>query len=146
MPRAFVLVLAGLLAGTPAAASERDAPPASAAAEPPMVFVAAPNPSRGAVLPFLYAGLAGLQSYDIYSTHEALRRGAVERNPIMAGAVGSQAVMFGVKAAVTTATIVTAERLWRQHRRTQAIVTLVAANSVMAAVAANNAAVLRGMK
>jgi hypothetical protein len=39
-----------------------------------------------------------------------------------------------------------AEVLWRRHRRAEAIATMVAVNSIMAAVALNNASVIRRLR
>ena len=96
---------------------------------------------RPAALPALYLSLAGLQAYDVYSTHAGLARGAAEANPLMAPMAGETAGMIVIKAVSTATTIVIAERLWRTNK-TAAILTMVVANGVMAAVAANNARVL----
>jgi hypothetical protein len=50
--------------------------------------------------------------------------------------------MWALKAASTATTIYCAERLWRTHRRRQAITLLVAANAMMGAIAAHNASIL----
>jgi len=102
--------------------------------------------SRGAVLPSLYVSLAGLQAYDAYSTVTGLRRGAVEANGVMKNVAGNPAALLGVKAGVTAASIVLAERLWKQNRRVAAIATMIATNGVMAAVAARNGSVLRAQR
>ena len=102
--------------------------------------------SRGGVLPSLYVSLAGLQAYDGYSTITGLKRGAVETNGIMKNVAGNPAAMFAMKAGVTAASILMAERLWKQNRRTAAIVTMIATNGLMAAVAARNASVLRAQQ
>jgi len=102
--------------------------------------------SRGSVLPSLYASLAALQAYDGYSTTTGLRHGATEGNGAMKNVAANPAAMWVVKAGVTTASIVAAERLWKQNRRVAAIATMVATNSVMAAVAAHNTSVLRAQR
>ena len=89
---------------------------------------------------------AALNVYDGLSTITALKRGAREANPMMGSVAGNPVALLAVKAGVTTASILFAERLWRQHHRTKAIAMMIAANGVMMAVAANNASVLRGMK
>jgi hypothetical protein len=61
----------------------------------------------------------------------------------VAGSVGQPASIWALKAATTGAAIGVAEKLWRQNRRTQAIVVMVVANGMMASVAARNASVLR---
>ena len=102
--------------------------------------------ARGAALPVLYGTLAGLQAYDGWSTVKAVRLGATESNPAVAGIASNAPAMWAVKAGATMASIYAAERLWRRHRRTEAIITMVAVNGAMAMVAARNASVLRGMK
>jgi len=102
--------------------------------------------SRGAVLPAMYGMLAGLNAYDGWSTVKAVRLGATETNPAVAGVASNAPAMWAVKAGATMASIYAAERLWRRNRRTEAIITMVAVNGAMAMVAARNASVLRGMK
>jgi hypothetical protein len=104
------------------------------------------GPSRGATLPVLYGIMGGLQAYDGWSTVKAVRLGATEANPAVAGIASHAGAMWAVKAGATAASIYAAERLWRRNRRTQAIITMVAVNSAMAMVAAHNASVLRGLK
>jgi hypothetical protein len=154
-------IIVGLLA-TPAFASDpagpsqpaSDHPPAQAASETlpstrvevvhmPADFHA---PSRGAALPVLYGSLAALQAYDAFATLRGVNAGRVEINPMMAGVSSSPAAMWAVKAGVTTAAIVASERLWRAHRRTQAIAVMAIANGVMAAVALHNASVMNGIR
>src|SRR5262245_37962156 len=111
----------------------------------PVPVIAAPvwKPvARPSILPALYAGSAVLQAYDAYSTLKALKLGAVEANPIAQGVVGNPALFIGVKAAVSAASIMAAEKMWKNHHRVAAIATMVATNSIMAMVAANNAKVL----
>jgi len=98
--------------------------------------------SRPRVLPALYAGSAGLQAFDAYSTLKGLSRGATEANPLMAGATGNPGVFIGIKAGVTAASILAAEQMWRNHHRVAAVALMAASNSFMAFVAAHNAAVL----
>jgi hypothetical protein len=102
--------------------------------------------SRGSVLPALYVSFAALTVYDAASTTAALGRGAREANPVMVGIAGNSSALWAVKGGVTVASISIAERLWRQHRRSQAIVMMMAMNGVLAAVAAHNSAVLRDLK
>jgi hypothetical protein len=77
---------------------------------------------------------------------KAVRLGATEANPAVAGIASNASAMWAVKAGVTMVSIYAAERLWRQHRRAEAIVTMVAVNGMMAAVATHNASVMRGLK
>jgi hypothetical protein len=101
---------------------------------------------RPAVLPALYAGSAILQGFDAYSTMSALKAGATEANPLMKGAVKNPLVLIGLKAVVTTTSIIAAERMWRGHNRIGAIALMAVSNGVMAAVAAHNSSVLKGLR
>jgi hypothetical protein len=102
--------------------------------------------SRGPALPALYGMLAGLNAYDGWSTVKAVRLGAIEGNPAVAGIASNAPAMWAVKTGATLASVYAAERLWRRNRKKEAIITMVAVNGVMAMVAARNASVLRGMK
>jgi hypothetical protein len=117
----------------------------AARAEPRALRGVEPRVSRGAALPVLYGTLAGLQAYDGWSTVRAVRLGATEANPAVAGIASHAPAMWAVKAGATLVSIYAAERLWRRHRRTEAIVTMIAVNSAMAMVAAHNASVLKGL-
>jgi len=103
-------------------------------------------PAQGALLPALYVGLSGLNAFDAYGTPEALSRGAVEANPLMHGIAAKRPVMWAIKGGVTVASILVAERLWRQNRRPAAVALMVISNGLMAVVAAQNASVLRRME
>jgi len=98
--------------------------------------------ARPVALPGLYAMLIALQAYDGYSTLHGLALGAREANDTMHGVVESPTAMWGVKAAAAVTPMLIAEHLWRHHNRAGAIATMVVANSVAVAVAANNARVL----
>ena len=100
------------------------------------------QPHRPAVLPTLYASFVSLQAYDVYSTRRGLSQGAIEANPLMQGVVGSTPGFIAMKAVTTGASIFIAERLWKTNRKA-AIITMIVANGVMGAVAANNARVLQ---
>lgn len=102
--------------------------------------------ARGSMLPVLYGTLAGLQAYDGWSTVRATRLGATEANPVVGGMASNAGAMWAVKAGATTASIYAAEGLWRRHRRVEAIVTMVAVNGMMVAVAVHNASVMRALK
>lgn len=97
---------------------------------------------RPGALPLLHAGFAGLQAYDFYSTRRALAQGGQEANPVMKGIVGNPFAFAAVKGVMTVAPMMIANRMWRTNR-VGAIMTMVVANGAMAAVAANNARVLR---
>ena len=123
-------------------------------AEEPIVItprVSAPQTTpredaRPRLLPVLYASYAGLQAYDVYSTRQALSRGAVEANPLMQQAAQSSAAMLALKAGVTVGTIVAAERMWKNNNKMGAIAVLVASNGVAAFVAARNARTLQNLR
>jgi hypothetical protein len=159
------LVVVSLLA-TPAFASDPigpskspadDAPPAQVTAgatatvtAPKIEVVRMPAdfeaPSRGVALPILYGSYAVLQGYDAANTLRGVGVGGVEVNPMMAGPSRNAAAMWAIKGAVTAASIVASERLWRSHRRAQAIAVMAIANGVMAGVALHNASVLNGVR
>jgi len=138
----------------------QDHVPAQAQAEMPALFVKMTAPAgtdqrlpgpiasepRGPALPSLYATLIGLQAYDGYSTNRGLKNGASEANAVFGPLSRNPAAVWAVKGGTAFASIYVAERLWRKHRRGQAIAVMVVSNGVMAAVAANNAAILRGQR
>jgi len=97
---------------------------------------------RPLALPSLYAGSVFLQSYDAYSTLSALSNGGTEANPLMKGITKSPVAFIGLKAGVTVMSIMAAERMWKDNNRVRAVLTMVATNGFMAAVAAHNTAVL----
>jgi len=101
--------------------------------------------ARPKTLPALYASYAALQAFDVYSTRQALARGAQEANPLMQGVVGHTGAFVAVKATVAVATIVAAERLWKTNKAA-AIAVMVASNGVAAIVAARNARTLRQLR
>jgi len=145
-PRTFTAALVLML--TTAAAP-------ALAADDAIVVTGQPAPSaakireaaaRPALLPALYASYAGLQAYDVYSTRQALSRGAREANPLMQGSAGNSAAMIALKAGVTVGTIVAAERMWKTNNKVGAIAVLVASNSVAAIVASRNASTLRQLR
>ena len=97
---------------------------------------------RPLALPSLYAGSVFLQSYDAYTTLSTLRNGGTEANPLMKGVTKSPVAFIGLKAGVTVMSIMAAERMWKDNNRVGAVLTMVATNGFMAAVAAHNTAVL----
>jgi hypothetical protein len=153
MVRTAALLLTTLVAAVPAIAAEpvpgTPSVVAAAAATPAVDFVAPSarraESGRSPVLPALYASLGALQAYDAYSTLTGVRGGAVEGNPLLQGVVRHPAAFVALKAGVTGASIYAAERLWRDKKRTQAFLLMVASNGVMAYVAQHNARVLRGL-
>ena len=127
-----------------------------AAPQPPRVVAPASDrfltmaqparPERGAVLPLLYVGLAGLNAFDAYTTTVGLSSGAKEANPLLRSVAGNPVALWTVKAGATAGSIVIAERLWRQNRRMAAITMLLVSNGVLAAVSVRNASVLNGVR
>jgi Domain of unknown function (DUF5658) len=103
-------------------------------------------PHRPKLLPSLYAALAFLEGYDAYSTLAALKSDATEANRFMRGITSSPPAFVAVKAGATAASIMGAERLWKDNHRTAAVMIMVASNGLMAVVAAHNSAVLRRAK
>jgi hypothetical protein len=144
-----LLSLCGLCAASPAAAQEGVAEP------PPLIVkmtvpadgrwpIASPDVAeRGALLPMMYASLIGLELYDGISTTRGLANGAVESNGLQSTLTEHPETLWAAKAASTVVAVYFAERLWRHHRRGQAIAVMIASNGIMALVAANNASVLR---
>jgi hypothetical protein len=144
----LVASLSILLLAAPAFAAGDEVLPAQTIATSVAIGPQLPTAAiaRGPVLPALYGTLAGLQAYDGWSTVRAVRLGATEANPAVAGLANNARAMWAVKAGATMVSIYAAERLWRRNRRTEAIVTMIAVNSAMAMVAVHNASVLRGLK
>jgi Domain of unknown function (DUF5658) len=103
-------------------------------------------PRRPMPLSGLYAGSAFLQGYDAYSTLSALKSGATEANPLIRGITKNPAAFVALKAGVTAASIMGAERLRKDNHRTAAILMMIASNGMMAAVAAHNSAVLHRVR
>ena len=138
---AATMLILGLSA-LPARAADGDADPNTTGLK---VVVTTPatavNTTRPTALPILYGSLVGLQAYDFYSTRQGLSRGAQEVNPLMQAVVGNSTTAIVTKTVSTAVTIAIAERLWKTNK-TAAIVTMVVANGVMGAVAANNVRVL----
>jgi len=97
--------------------------------------------ARPAALTALYASYSALQAYDVYSTRQALARGAREANPLMQGVVGNTGAFVAMKAGVAVATIAAAEKLWKTNKPA-AIGVMIAGNSVAALVAARNSRTL----
>lgn len=117
------------------------------AAEPAGAHEPEPHPlGRPALLPALYVGSGLLQAFDAYSTMKALNLGGVEANPVMKNAVSNPLAFIGIKASVTAASILAAERMWKNHHRTAAIATMLASNGFMVWVAAHNASIVNGLQ
>ena len=126
--------------------SAADAPEAAAAATIVVPARVERALARPALLPALYVSYAALQGYDIYSTRQALGRGAQESNPLMQGVVGNPDAFIALKAGVAAGTILAAERLWRHDKKAAAIGVMIASNLVTAIVAGRNAGTLRQLR
>jgi hypothetical protein len=64
----------------------------------------------------------------------------------MSGLASHPGALWAVKGGAAFISIYAAERLWRQHRRGQAIAMMAVSNGLMVAVAASNASVLRAQR
>jgi len=135
-------LLTGLIASSTPAFAADDVKSETKNEGAPRIEINIPQATRPSALPALYVSLASLQAYDGYSTTRGVRNGATEANPLVGGLAGQPAAFWTVKALSTVTTIYFAEQLWRQHKRGQAIMTMVVANAVMGAVAAHNMSVI----
>jgi hypothetical protein len=104
------------------------------------------KPERPWPLPALYGSSAFLQGYDAYLTLTALKRGASEVNPILKPLSGEPVAFIAVKAGLTAASFVGAERLWKDNHRMSAVALMLASNAMMVVVTAHNNAVLQRIK
>ena len=119
---------------------------AAPAASPDFATRSSFSHGRPTLLPALYAASAALQGYDAYSTLTVLKNGGREANPFMKNVTKSPAAFIAVKAGVTAATIMAAERLWKDNHRVAAIGAMVVSNVAMGMVAAHNSRVLSTLK
>ena len=85
----------------------------------------------------MYVSFAALQVMDVQSTFRALENGAREGNPVMGGFVSNRGALLAMKAGITAATILFAERAAKKNR-VGVIVVMAALNSVYATVVAHN--------
>ena len=153
MFRTTGLVILALLSAAPAWAAEpQTGGTAAEAADSPLaadtdwalkpMHIGSNHVSRGALLPAMYVSLAALNVYDAYSTRRGILQGAVETNTAVRAVAGQPVALLAAKAGSTAVSIYFAERLWRRHRRAEAIAVMVVSNGIMAVVAARNASVL----
>ena len=91
----------------------------------------------------LHVGLIASQVYDVYSTTHALRRGAIEVNPLLKDTASSRVAFIALKVAVTAGPIYEAEKLWRRNHKLGAIALMAASNGIMMAVAMHNSSVMK---
>ena len=93
------------------------------------------KPARG-LLP-LFAMYGALQVLDIHSTLRAVDRGASEQNAIIAPFVNRPAAFVAVKAGVSAATLIAADRLAKRNRFASYALML-GLNSAYAVIVAHN--------
>jgi hypothetical protein len=87
-----------------------------------------------------YGSLVIVQAFDVHSTLEAVRRGAVEMNPVMAGLLEHRTALIVTKIGVTAATIYATAHVAR-HSRWKALLVAGAINSGYLLIARNNYAI-----
>ncbi len=98
--------------------------------------------ARPSVLIPMYASLAVLQGFDIYTTSASLKSGALEANPLMKPVAGRNMASIIVKAAATAGSIYFTERAWKNNRK-GAVILMTVINVATAAVVAHNTQVAR---
>jgi hypothetical protein len=100
---------------------------------------------RPAVMGSLYVSTAMLQALDVHSTLLGVSRGATEANPMMSGVTSRKAAFVAVKAGVAVSTILAAKQMSKKNK-VAAAMTLIAINSVYAAVVSHNYKVARSLR
>ena len=138
-------LLALMLFPTTVRAQSRIEPPPPEAAAPTIQVFGEPI-ARPSMLAPLYVSLASLQAYDGYSTLRGVNNGAQEANALVSAFAGKPAAFWAIKGGSSALSIYMAEKLWRRHRRAEAIATMVIANGVMGVIASRNTAVLRSQR
>jgi len=135
MLKTFVVTCVVLLASTASAQQFESAAPVVESQQIPDTSPAADRPL--ALMP-LYLSFTALQMFDARSTVLAVNRGARELNPLVRWFDGDPIAITALKLGTTAGTIVLAEKLWRSHNRTAAVLSMVAINSTYAIVVAHN--------
>ena len=102
----------------------------------------APTATRPPALIPMYASLAALQGFDIYTTSSSLASGGVEANPLMKPVAGRNVASVVVKAAATAGSIYFTERAWKQNRK-GAVILMTVINVATAAVVVHNTKIAR---
>ncbi len=82
---------------------------------PPARPLTPPSSFQRGLIP-LFAGYAALQALDVHSTLTVINRGGAEANGLMAPLVNHPAAFVAFKAAMTTTTLLAAERLSKRNR------------------------------
>lgn len=148
---ALAALAVGLSAVSPVAAQERRSLDLSTAlAAAPTASMSAPvvdlaetmGSTRRRTMPSplmntLYVSTAAVQALDVHSTLLALRRGAVEANPLMTGATRHQAAFVALKAGIAISSVMAARNMSKRNK-VAAVATLVAINSAYAMVIRHN--------
>ncbi len=130
-------IVTGLMTSDPAALPPPSTPLATAQPIiPPTHPPAAPRHSRRGLVP-LFASYAVMQALDVHSTLAAIDRGGVEQNALMAPLVRRPAAFVALKAGMTAAAIVAANRIARNNR-VAAYALMFALNSAYAYVVVHN--------
>jgi hypothetical protein len=131
--------IAGAVAAAPAALASQ---PTGDLQSLRRLSIVPPSAARPTMLIPMYASLAVLQGFDIYTTSASLKRGAVEANPLMKPVAGRNMASMLVKAAATAGSIYFTERAWKQNRK-GAVILMTAINVATAAIVAHNTQVAR---
>jgi hypothetical protein len=143
---ASALMLLTALCASPAPSSADTCGPEHTDAAPPSekraLDVEKPASSRPALLSALYGTYAGVQALDVFTTVNAVRRGAREVNPAMGSLTANVTALSTVKAATTLTTLYFVDRLWREHR-VGAVLVMIGTNAAVGAVAVHNVRVAR---
>jgi len=85
----------------------------------------------------VYASTALMHVLDIDSTFKAMKRGAVESNPLMKGVVKNRAAVIATTAAIATASIYATSRI-AKNNKLHAIIASTAINSAYLMIVKNN--------
>jgi Domain of unknown function (DUF5658) len=117
-------------------------PPIEFLSGPDEAVAATPSSKRPAALIPLYASFASLQVFDVTSTLQAIDRGALESNPVVARLVNSPPALAAMKAGTTVAAIYLTERLRKRHR-IAAVLLMAGLNAGYVGVVTHNYSVAR---
>jgi hypothetical protein len=85
----------------------------------------------------IYATTALMHVLDVDSTLKALKRGAIETNPLMKGVVKNRAAFIATKAAIATASIYATSRM-AKNNKLHAVIAATAINSAYLMIVKNN--------
>jgi hypothetical protein len=85
----------------------------------------------------VYVSTALMHVLDVDSTLKAMKRGAIESNPLMKGVVKNRAAFIATKAAIATASIYATSRM-AKNNKLHAIIASTAINSAYLMIVKNN--------